>query len=216
MAAVDLERVASPHLYEDEGVAWGAEQSLPRNTPFRLLRALPGLIVVAAVVATVQGLFETDPAAISGERGIALPVALAAIAAVGVGWIWRVTYRPLSAYLGVVRVHAVLTESRLLWIEELVDGSTRVRHPFRPAIVRPGDVDAIEVRSRSNGSGEIRLLGDRAVDQGTVRIEPTQSPADEVAELFARVLDVREGPRAAKARMRRARESPLTGTDLPS
>ncbi len=193
MATVDVERVASPHLYEDERVVWMGEQPIPRKMPLRLLAAMPGVLVIAAVVATMQGLVESDPLVVSGEHGLALPLTLAAIAAAGALWIWGVVYRPVRAYRGVQRVHGVLTDRRFLWVEELGDGTTRVRHPFRAAMLRAGDVRTLEVRERGGGGGDVAIRGASSL-LGTVRVG-TQGPSvGETAALLGRVLRVPERP----------------------
>ncbi len=183
----------SPHLYDDEVVVWSREQPLPRRSALRILGAIPGVLVVAAVVAIGNDLAERDPLALTGARGLAVPAALATIAAAGVGWIWGILYRPVAAYLGVLSLHAVLTNRRLLFLESLEDGTTRVRHPFRAAMVRAGDAAAIGERRRAGGARDLLVLGRGSAETAVVRLPPADADADAARRAIARVLQVPEG-----------------------
>jgi hypothetical protein len=143
------EALARPHLYEDERIVWIERQRVGRISAFRLLLATPGMLLVALAAWLATRSSEV-------EREGVEPF-LVMLFVVGAAWLWATVYKPIEAYQGVRRVYAVLTDHRLLFVEALSDGTSRVRHPYRPAILRPGDVRSVAVRAHTRGRGVIRV-----------------------------------------------------------
>jgi hypothetical protein len=174
--------LARPHLYDDERILWIERQPVRRTSALRLLLATPGLLLVAVAsfMARTIGLR-------AGADFFIAALLLAALA-----WLWVTIYQPIKAYRGVEGVYAVLTDRRFLWVEALRDGTSRVRHPFRLAILRPGDLRSVSVRAHDGGAGEIRMKSEleSGPRNARIKVHGDGRPVEEVAELLCWYLAI--------------------------
>jgi hypothetical protein len=202
------EELARPHLYDDERIVWIERQRVPRLMGRRLLLAAPGAALgwLAAWLVARTRAAPAEPSAL----GPGLEVLWAALALAAIAWLRAAIYLPIKAYRGVRGAYAVLTDRRLLWVEALADGTSRVRHPTRTAILAPGELRSITVHERSGGAGTIHMRGAPASGARPVRlyVRGDARSADEVAALLRRYLAVRApAPRRLVTGSVRARHS---------